>query len=181
MVHQYPENGLRECLQNFESLEMSIQFAENLRRRVILKQSLHWDVLQDHFSRRLCFEIEHQHAESIHTLVQTKIPEKMPQFHEEQQLDQSFKFTSHNFLAVMDLKFRSWVVICRGKNRFADELHLQNPGHNLTSSELLSERAIAKEGELCSTELEQSLHRGNSRDATQDFHTRGIGTRTPSQ
>ena len=51
---------------------------------------------------------------------------------------------------------KSWVVICGGKNRCADELHLQNPGHNLTSSELLSERAIAKEGEPCSAELEQS-------------------------
>ena len=28
----------------------------------------------------------------------------------------------------------SWVVLCRGKNRFVDELHLRNPGHNPTSS-----------------------------------------------
>ena len=37
-----------------------------------------------------------------------------------------------------------------------DELHLADPGHNPTSSELLLERYIAKDGELCSTELEQS-------------------------
>ena len=35
-------------------------------------------------------------------------------------------------------------------------LHLKGPGHNPTSSELLLERSIAKERELCSTELEQS-------------------------
>ena len=62
----------------------------------------------------------------------------------------------------MDLQFRFnhrqtqienlGVVICGGKNRCADEFHLQNPGHNLT----LSERAIAKEGEPCSAELPQS-------------------------
>ena len=50
----------------------------------------------------------------------------------------------------------SWVLIFRGENRFVNELHIPDPGHNLTSSELLSEQAIAKEAELCSTELEQS-------------------------
>ena len=55
---------------------------KNLRRRVILEQSLHWDVLQDHFWRRWWFEIEPQHAESMHTLVQGKIPELMPQLQE---------------------------------------------------------------------------------------------------
>ena len=48
------------------------------------------------------------------------------------------------------------VVICRGKNRYVDELHLRDPGHNPTSSELLLERSVAKESELCSTEMEQS-------------------------
>ena len=48
----------------------------------------------------------------------------------------------------------SWVVICRRKNRFVDELHLRDPGHNPTSEELLLGRFIAKESELCSTELE---------------------------
>ena len=50
----------------------------------------------------------------------------------------------------------SGVVIRRGKNRFVDELHLRDPGHNPTSNELLLERSIAKESERCSTELEQS-------------------------
>ena len=47
----------------------------------------------------------------------------------------------------------SWVVICRGKNRFVNELHIPDPGHNLASSEVLSEQAIAKEGEPCSTKF----------------------------
>ena len=37
-----------------------------------------------------------------------------------------------------------------------DELHLRDPGHNPTSSELLLDRFIAKERELCSTEMDQS-------------------------
>ena len=50
----------------------------------------------------------------------------------------------------------SWVVICRGKKRYVEELHFRDPGHNPTSSELLLERSIAKEGEPCSAEMEQS-------------------------
>ena len=53
-------------------------------------------------------------------------------------------------------KRTSWVLICGGNNRYVDEIHLRDPGHNPTSSELLLERFIAKESELCSTEIEQS-------------------------
>ena len=52
----------------------------------------------------------------------------------------------------------SWVVICKGKNRFVDELHVPDPKYNLTSSESLSEQAIAKEGELCSTGMKAIRH-----------------------
>ena len=47
-------------------------------------------------------------------------------------------------------------MISRGKNRHVDELHLGDPGHNPTSSELLLERSVAKESEPCSAEMEQS-------------------------
>ena len=50
-------------------------------------------------------------------------------------------------------KRSSWVVICRGKNRFVDELHIPNPEHNLISSELLEKR---QEIELCLVEQEPS-------------------------
>ena len=49
-----------------------------------------------------------------------------------------------------------WVVICRKKNSNVDELPLNDPGHNPTSSGLLLERLVAKESEPCSTEMEQS-------------------------
>ena len=51
---------------------------------------------------------------------------------------------------------KSWLELCRGRNRFVDELHHRNPGHNLANSELHSERTVAKESEPCATELEQS-------------------------
>ena len=53
-------------------------------------------------------------------------------------------------------KRTSWVLICGGKNRYVDEIHLRYPGHNPTSSEFLLERFIAKESEPCCTEIEQS-------------------------
>ena len=49
-----------------------------------------------------------------------------------------------------------------------DELHLRDPAHNPTSSELLLERSVAKESEPCSTEMEKSAHRGNSCDAVRN-------------
>ena len=45
----------------------------------------------------------------------------------------------------------SWVVICRGRNRYVDELHLRDPGHNPMSTEFLFGRLFAKESEPCST------------------------------
>ena len=50
----------------------------------------------------------------------------------------------------------SWAVMCRRKNRYVEEVHLNDTGHNPTSSELLLERSVAKESEPCSTEMEQS-------------------------
>ena len=51
---------------------------------------------------------------------------------------------------------KSWVVTCRRKNRVVEELHLRDPGHNPTCSELLFERSIAKQSEPGWTEMEQS-------------------------
>ena len=49
----------------------------------------------------------------------------------------------------------SWVVISRGKNRYVEELHLNDPDNNPTSFELLLERSVAKERESCSTKMQQ--------------------------
>ena len=46
--------------------------------------------------------------------------------------------------------------IFRGKNRYVDELHPKDSGHNPTISELLLERSVARDSKPCSTEMEQS-------------------------
>ena len=50
----------------------------------------------------------------------------------------------------------SWVIICRGKNRYVENLSLQNPGRAHTSSEVLLERFITKSNEPCNVEMESS-------------------------
>ena len=60
----------------------------------------------------------------------------------------------------------SWVVICRGNNRYVEELHLNDPDHNPTSYELLF-------GEICCIEKRTwfdkdgaiTEYRGNSCEA----------------
>ena len=65
----------------------------------------------------------------------------------------------------------SWVVICRGKNRFVEELHLNDPDHNPTSSDLLLERSVAKERELGSTKMEPS-------SSTEETHAKQLKIQT---
>ena len=48
----------------------------------------------------------------------------------------------------MELKFRYHPRICRGKNRFVEELPHREPGPNPTSKELLLERSIAEKVNL---------------------------------
>ena len=50
----------------------------------------------------------------------------------------------------------SWDVICRGRNRVVEELRTLKPVYYNTSSELLTEQAIAKKSEPCSMNVEQS-------------------------
>ena len=42
----------------------------------------------------------------------------------------------------------SWVVICRGSNKFVSKLHLQDPRHALPSPEWLKERLWQKESDF---------------------------------
>ena len=49
----------------------------------------------------------------------------------------------------------SWVVICRGRNRYADGLHLRDSGQSHEYRSTFG-KSVAKESELCSTELEKS-------------------------
>ena len=50
-----------------------------------------------------------------------------------------------------------------------DELHIPDPRHKLTSSELLSEQAIAKQDEPCSTEMKQSSIEETRADSVKTF------------
>ena len=73
-------------------------------------------------------------------------------------LDQFFKVHIFRYLEISRIEIQirstttnnrtSWVV-CRGKKRYVEELRLNDPGHNPTSSELLEhkgmERSVAKE------------------------------------
>ena len=54
----------------------------------------------------MVLEIEHQHAENTHFVVQIRILEFTQQFQDILLLDQFFKFLSYNFLASMELKIR---------------------------------------------------------------------------
>ena len=110
-------------------------------------------------------EIDSQHAESTHPRAESdsRIYAAVP---ERTIIGPVLQVHNIQFLGTHEIEIQipstttpdrnSWVVICRGKNRFVDELHLRGPGHNPTSDELLVERPIAKENEPCSAELEQS-------------------------
>ena len=57
----------------------------------------------------------------------------------------------------------SWVVICRGKNRFVDELHLRDPARNPTSNELISLGKIYCKRKRTLFYIVSAIpHRGNS-------------------
>ena len=45
-------NRLRECLQNFETLEKEIQCTKVFEDATLFQKSVHWNVLQDHCRRR---------------------------------------------------------------------------------------------------------------------------------
>ena len=88
-------------------------------------------------------------------------------------LDQSFKFISYKILASTELKFRPRQrkrepLGGSDMPREVDELHLNEPDHNPTDSELLLERCVATESEPCSTENRAIQHRGNSCEAVRN-------------
>ena len=64
---------------------------------------------------------------------------------------------------------KSWVFVCRGENRHVEELHLNDPDHNTTSSELL-EHLIGKiccKGQRTWFDKDGAImeHQGNSCEA----------------
>ena len=139
---------------------------ESVRRCDILERSLYWKVLQDHCRRRwwfwdrtpACREHTDPRADAD-SRINAAIPGRTL-------IGPVLKVHIIQFLGTHGIEIHipstttpnrtSWVVICRGRNRYVDESHLRDPGHNPTSSEIRVERLILKESELCSTEMEQS-------------------------
>ena len=115
-------------------------------------------------------ETELPHAENTHFFAKIKIPESMQRFQDNTTIVPVLQIHIVQFLGSHGMEIpilstptkdrNSWVVICRGKNRKVEELHLNDPDHNPTSSELLGhiglERSVAKERELGSTKMEPS-------------------------
>ena len=165
-------NRLRESLQNFESLSKTVQFTKVCELASFLHRveaCMSYKTIPD---VTMVLELSPQHAENIHFFGQTQDPERTQRFpgrtvigpvvevHVVQLLG---NHEIENFIQPPNNPERtSWVVICRGKNRFVDELHIPDPGHNLTRFR------IAKEGEPCSTELELS---GTEKTRARPFRT----------
>ena len=57
-----------------------------------------------------------------------------------------------------------WVIICRGKNRYVENVSLQDPWRILTSSDLLLERFIAKSNEPRYVKMESFLKKHQETD-----------------
>ena len=161
-------NRLRECLQRFETLENGVQFT-----RVCEDATFAWKVsvgmscktipdVHDGFwdRNRACREYTHPREDS-NSRINAMIPGQtvygpVLQVHITRCHDISgteipvpSKTTKHR---------TSWMVTCRRKNGNVEELHLNDPDHNPTSSELLLERSVARE-----RELERKSHPGASR------------------
>ena len=144
---------------------------KSLRRCVIQEKSLYWNMLQNRCRRRWWFWRSNSSMHRVYTpscwvRFQNLCNDSRTRFQDKLQSVQFFKLKSFRILASTELKFKvhprqrqisnSWVVICRRKNRYVDELHLNDPDHHPTISKLRLERFIAKESELCSAEMEQS-------------------------
>ena len=89
-------NRLRECEQNFETLEKEIQFMR------VCEEATE-DTTEQSWTWMMVSEIEPPHAENTHILVRTLIPGSMLPFRNEQVLQVHI---NKSFLALMELKFR---------------------------------------------------------------------------
>ena len=160
-------NGLQEHLQNFESLSRTVQFtricelASFWLRADLGKKYKTIPVVDDGFGDSIpaCREYI-LHRLDLHSRVFAAIPEGAvigPVLEVHIVLLHGKHGLEINIPSLNDPNRTSWVVICRGKNRFVNELHIPNPEHNLTISELPEER---QEIEPCSVEQEPSSTRG---------------------
>ena len=135
-------NRLRECLQNFETLEKSIQFSKvcedaSFWKRVSIGMS--YKTIPDvddglGYRNPACREYTLPRADSD-SGIYAAIPGQTI-------IGPVLQVLIIQFLGIMELKNQipstatqhrtPWVVICRGKNRYVEEVHLRDPGHNPT-------------------------------------------------
>ena len=162
---------MRECLQSFETLEKEIQFTIVCESATFFHEvsvgMCHKTVadVDDGFGDQTpaCRECTHPHAVSD-SRIYAASPRRtvigpVIQVH-------IIQFLGTHGIAIQipsttTPNRTSWVVICRGKNRIVDELHLRDPGQKLARTELLVERSVAKEIDPCSTRDVAIPHRGN--------------------
>ena len=156
-------NRLRECVQNFETPGQEIQFTRNCENATFIhgvsvgrccKTVVDVD---DGFGDRTptCREYTHRRADPssrIFAAIRARtIIGPVLQVYIIQYL--GINGIEIQILPTTKQERTSWVVICRGD---VEQLHLNDPDHNPTSSAVLLERSVAKESEPCSTEVEQS-------------------------
>ena len=131
----------------------------------ILERSLHWDELQNHpdvddgFGDRTpaCREYtpprENSDSRIYATIPGQTIIGPVLQVH-------SIQYIGINGIDIQipsttTKERNSWVVICRGTNRYEDEWHLNDPDHSPTSSELLLESLLRKKENQVLQKMEQ--------------------------
>ena len=138
---------------------LSNRIYESLWRCDIRETSLFWDDLQNYSWRRRLFWRSNFSLQSTHeTIPGQNTIEPVLQVHVTRYLDISGIEMQIPSITTKDRK--SWVLLSRRKNRYLEELRLNDPDHNPGSSELVNHvglvRSVAKESEPCSTEMEQS-------------------------
>ena len=127
------------------------------------KMRLHWNVLQNYSRRRWWFWRPNLSLQRIHTSSRRS---KFQDLCNNSRTNYNWTSSSSSYYTI-SWHQRNWNSDSfHNKERFkilggdlpshVEELRLNDPDHNPTSSELLLERYVAKESEPCSTELEQS-------------------------
>ena len=147
-------NRLRECLQRFETLENAIRFTRvcgdtTIARRVSIGMYYKTIPDVDDYSgdrtspcREYTLPREDSDSGIYATIRGLTIIGPVLQVHIIHYL--GINGIEIQIPSTTTKKRTSWKVTCRGKNRYVEELHLRDPGHNPTSSEIAGAHGIGK-------------------------------------
>ena len=152
-----------DCENVFRSLKLWRKYPiyDSLWRCVILEKSLYWDELQNHSWRRWWFWRSNPSMQRIHT---SSWKFRFQNLGNDSRTNFYWTSSSSSYHTI-SLHHRNWNSDTFHDNASANflgsdmlrwELHLNDPDHNPTSSELLLERSVAKGSEPCCTKMEQS-------------------------